>query len=712
MRLLLCKNWFASPVISPLLYTRSLYSMANTTSFPIAPQAPPNWSFTPSDISGKTNEIINNSNNFYDSMSKVESPSVGNFVEPFMKFENELGPIINQLTFLQHVSSDKEIRDASVNSSMKLDELNIDLSLRHDIFLQFARVWQDVQSKADSVERETFKYVEKSYKDYIHSGLELDEGNRLKIKEIKKKISVNSINFSKNLGEQKEYITFTKEQLEGVPDSILTQFETIKSDKDSNETLYKVTFKYPDIFPVMKLASSAQTRKQAFLADQNKVPENEAILLDTLKLRDELASLLGYDTYANYNLYDKMAKDSTTVMNFLNDLKDKLIPLGRKELQVLQDMKAEDVKKLNQGADPNYYIWDHRYYDNKYLLENFNVDLEKISEYFPLEATITGMLEIYETLFNLKFIETKDSQNKSVWHDDVKQIAVWNMDDPKSPNFVGWIYFDLHPRDGKYGHAANFGLSSSFMIDDTTRSYPVTALVCNFSKSTKDKPSLLKHNEIVTFFHELGHGIHDLVGQNKESRFNGPGSVPWDFVEAPSQMLEFWTWNKNELINLSSHYKTGEKIPESLINSLIKTKHVNGALFTLRQLHFGLFDMKVHTCKDLQNLSICDTWNQLRQDISLISNGGTLSKGYDSFGHIMSDSYSAGYYGYLWAEVFATDMYHTKFAKDPLNTKNGIQYRDIVLARGGLYDINDNLKEFLGREPSKDAFLKELGLQN
>ena len=273
-----------------------------------------NWTFTPNDINGKTKEIIDKSNNFYESMSNVETPTVTNFVEPFMKFENELGPIINQLTFLQHVSSDKEIRDASVNSSMKLDELNIDLSLRHDIYLQFARVWQDAQSKSDSIERETFKYIEKSYKDYIHSGLELDESNRLKIKDIKKKISVNSINFSKNLGEQKEYITFTKEQLEGVPDSVLAQFETIKSDKDRNETLYKVTFKYPDIFPVMKLASSAQTRKEAFLADQNKVPENEAILLDTLELRDKLASLLGYDTYANYNLYDKMAKDSTCLL--------------------------------------------------------------------------------------------------------------------------------------------------------------------------------------------------------------------------------------------------------------------------------------------------------------------------------------------------------------------------------------------------------------
>lgn len=187
--------------------------------------------------------------------------------------------------------------------------------------------------------------------------------------------------------------------------------------------------------------------------------------------------------------------------------------------------------------DGDYYIWDHRYYDNKYLKENFNVDEEKIAEYYPLESTIDGMLKIYETLLKLKFVEVKE--NKKTWHDDVKQLAVWKLDTPENPEFVGWIFFDLHPRDGKYGHAANFGLSSSYISANGTRSYPITALVCNFSKSTKDKPSLLKHSEITTFFHELGHGIHDLVGNNRIGRFNGPGAVPWDFVEAPSQMLNF-----------------------------------------------------------------------------------------------------------------------------------------------------------------------------
>lgn len=175
-------------------------------------------------------------------------------------------------------------------------------------------------------------------------------------------------------------------------------------------------------------------------------------------------------------------------------------------------------------------------------------------------------------------------------------------------------------------------------------------------------------------------------------------------------MLEFWTWNKKELKSLSKHYQTEEKIPDSLLDSLVRTKHINGALFALRQLHFGLFDMKVHTTKDISKLNVTELWNSLREEICLIDNGDIQTKGFNSFGHIMSDSYSAGYYGYMWADVFASDMYYTKFLEDPLNSDVGVQYRDIILARGGLYEIEDNLTEFLGRKPNNKAFLKELGL--
>lgn len=681
----------------------------------IAPSNPPNWKWNPKRIIFDAECVIDNANELFDNLAAIENPNIENFVVPFMEQENRSGPLVNQLCFLQHVSSDKEIRDASFKATELLQNFDIEASLRYDLFTQVDKIWKEISANKENFINanpdnfEIFRFVEKVHKDYVRAGLNLPKEKRDLVKDVKKKLASNGLQFSTNLGEQKEFISFTEEELDGVSPTVMEQFEKF-TDKETGVEKYKVTFKYPDIFPVLKTANNPETRRLAFNADQNKVPQNEELFKETLQLRDELATLLGYSTYANYNLEIKMAKNQETALDFLTDLKDRLKPLGSKEIEILKQLKEKTCKENNIPYDGHYYIWDHRYYDNKYLKDNYNVDLEKISDYYPIDSTIKGMLGIYETLLKLKFIEETDPAKKTVWHPDVKQLAVWKMDNPESPEFVGWIYFDLHPRDGKYGHAANFGLSSSFVDNKGKRSYPVTALVCNFSKSTATKPSLLKHNEITTFFHELGHGIHDLVGKNKLARFNGPGATPWDFVEAPSQMLEFWTWNKNELLSLSSHYETGEKIPEELLESLIKTKHVNGALFALRQLHFGLFDMKVHTTKDLSKLNLEELWNETREEICFVETGSEYTKGYDSFGHIMSDSYSAGYYGYMWAEVFATDMYYTKFLPNPLNSEVGVQYRDIVLANGGLYEINDKLTEFLGRPPKKDAFLKELGL--
>jgi saccharolysin len=233
----------------------------------------------------------------------------------------------------------------------------------------------------------------------------------------------------------------------------------------------------------------------------------------------------------------------------------------------------------------------------------------------------------------------------------------------------------------------------------------VTALVCNFSKPTPTRPSLLRHSEVVTFFHELGHGIHDLVGQAKYARFSGH-KVGRDFVEAPSQMLEFWTWNEAQLKELSGHYKSGEELSDDLIDSLIRSKHANAGTFYSRQLFFGLFDFTLHTTNE--PLDIAKVWNDLKVQITFMDQGGIISHGYSSFGHL-AGGYDAGYYGYLWSEVFAADMYYTRFKADPLNNKAGIDYREKVIGRGGTADANEYLKDFLGREPNNDAFFREIG---
>jgi metallopeptidase MepB len=303
------------------------------------------------------------------------------------------------------------------------------------------------------------------------------------------------------------------------------------------------------------------------------------------------------------------------------------------------------------------------------------------------------------------------------WHEDVKIFSVWD-DAEEGGSFVGYLYLDLHPRTGKYAHAANFSLQPGFLFPNGTRRYPATALVCNFSKPTASKPSLLKHDEVVTLFHELGHGIHDLAARTKYSRFHGT-SVVRDFVEAPSQMLENWCWTPSQLKSLSKHYLTGESIPDDLIEKQISVKHVNDALFNLRQLHFGIFDMTVHTPKshaEAEDFKLSELYNELREQISGMKGPEALgmksdwANGQATFGHLIG-GYDAGYYGYLSSQVYSTDMFYSVFKKNPMDPKEGRRYRHMVLEKGGSQEEMKTLTDFLGRPPSTEAFYKELGLE-
>jgi len=323
-----------------------------------------------------------------------------------------------------------------------------------------------------------------------------------------------------------------------------------------------------------------------------------------------------------------MAKTPKTVLDFLGDLKTRLAPGGVKEIAHLLELKKNDHEARGLPFDGNYYLWDHRFYDRLMVEKEYSIDENAIAEYFPLRPTVAGMLNIFEELFGLAFVELTPEDRARIsptgkaeditWHEDVTVFSVWD-DGSEGDGFVGYLYLDLHPRQGKYGHAANFNLQPGFLQKDgKARRYPATALVCNFSKPTPKKPSLLKHDEVVTLFHELGHGIHDLAGRCRYSRFHGTSTVR-DFVEAPSQMLENWCWTPSQLRALSGHYETKAKIPDDLIEKLISTKHVNAALFNLRQLHFGLFDMSVHTAKTheaIEALDLSKLYNDLRAEIS------------------------------------------------------------------------------------------------
>ncbi|KAK0744929.1 peptidase family M3-domain-containing protein [Apiosordaria backusii] len=715
------------------------------------PQAPPLFTGTKDTIVADSKALCDNTRSVLDKLvadiKPSEDPAAATFesvLRPQTEDENQSSLSARILGFYQYVSADAALRDASTEAEKIMDDFGIEISMREDVFRLVDAVYKNsrlAESKEKDTDRliteelaksvglenvESARLLEKEHKGYIKNGLGLPEGEkRDRFKEIKKQLSQISIAFQKNLNEENGGLWFTKEELDGVPQDVL---DGLEKGSGENEGKLRLSFKYPDLFPTLKFAKNPEIRRKVFIANENKLNQNVPLFRDAVLLRDEAARLLGYPDHATFRIEDKMAKTTKTVLDFLGDLKTRLGPGGLKEIAHLQELKKKDHEARGLPYDGNYYLWDHRFYDRLMIEQEYSIDENSISEYFPITSTVGGMLNIFETLFGLVFVELTPEDRKRIsptgkaediaWHEDVIIFSVWD-DASEGEGFVGYLYLDLHPRPGKYGHAANFNLQPGFLQANGSRRYPATALVCNFSKPTKEKPSLLKHDEVVTLFHELGHGIHDLVGRTQYARYHGTSTVR-DFVEAPSQMLENWCWTPSQLKGLSKHYKTGKSIPNDLIEKLISTKHVNDALFNLRQLHFGLFDMTVHTPKsheELEKLDLSKLYNNLRADISKIKGPEAQGEpsdwgnGQATFGHLIG-GYDAGYYGYLSSQVYSTDMFYTVFKDDPMNGKEGRRYRHTVLEKGGSRDEMVSLEEFLGRKPSSEAFYKELGLDS
>ncbi|CAK7273911.1 metalloendopeptidase [Sporothrix epigloea] len=713
------------------------------------PQAPPTFTGTKESIVADAKAICERTRAVLDKVvaqvppvADAEKTTFDTVMLPQLDDENDAALSARILGFYQYVSADSDLRDASTEATRLMDEFGIECNMREDVFKVVDAVVQTyggidaleameatgktIGGEVAPLDAESARLLVREHKSYIKNGLGLPAGPlRDRFKEIKMRISQIQIDFQKNLNEEDGGIWFTREELDGVPKDLV---DSLKAGEEGSDNAGKVrlTFKYPDMFPALKFAKDPTTRRRIFIGGENRCNDNVALFHEAVLLRDEAARLLGYENHSALRLEDKMAKNFKTVDDFLNDLLQKLAKGGVTEIDHLLQLKKADTAKLGLPFDNNYYLWDHRYYDRLMVEKEYSIDENEVAEYFPLQATVSGMLKIFEELFGLQFVELGPEERKSisptgraediVWHEDVILYSVWN-DESEGNGFVGYLYLDLHPRQGKYGHAANFGMQPGFMDANGTRRYPATALVCNFSKPTPTKPSLLKHNEVVTLFHELGHGIHDLAGRTRYSRFHGTSTVG-DFVEAPSQMLENWCWCPPQIKALSSHYETGEPIPDGLVDKLVATKHVNGALATLRQLHFGIFDMRVHAPAShaaLEAMDLSSLFNDLRAEISgfkgpeaegVPSNWGN---GQGTFGHLIG-GYDAGYYGYLYSEVYSADMFSSVFKAKPMDGAEGRRYRHTVLERGGAQDEMKSLEQFLGRKPNGDAFYRELGI--
>lgn len=604
------------------------------------------------------------------------------YSDAFDKYSESIG----QAGFLAYVSDDEELRNTALALEQEISNYMIDVATRRDIYLAF-KDYADTNPALPPIEEKMLKDTMIGFR---KSGLMLNDKDLEEFKDINKKKAENSINFSKNIREYKDSLAVTKEQLEGLGEDYINRLQKTEDGK------YIITLDYPDYIPFMTNAVNEDARKALeYKFARRGGEQNIKLLEDNLQLRYRSAKLLGYKNHAENRLDTRMAKTPENVINFLDNLEHKLKPMAEAEDKELLKLKEEKT-----GIKSNHFnAWETGYWTNLHKKLYYDVDQDKLKEYFPTDYVINNMLEIFGNLFGVSFKQV----DIPVWHKDVKSYAVVDEDSKKT---VGYIYMDLFPRDGKYKHAACFDLVDGKMKADGTYQQPFTAIVANLNPPSGDMPSLLKHDEVETLFHEFGHVLHNVLTEAKYSAISGT-SVSQDFVEAPSQMLENWAWNPQVLKKISKHYKTGKPLDDETINKMIAAKNHCTGIFYIRQDFLAQIDMKFHTAtKPVDTTAL---WAKYADEIR----GVPMTKDtypQASFDHIMG-GYDAGYYGYLWAEVISADFF-SEFEKNGVfNKELGKKFRKEILAQGGSYDEEVLVNNFLGRPMSNEPFLKHIGLK-
>ncbi|KAK6077579.1 metallopeptidase [Seiridium cupressi] len=686
------------------------------------PQPPPDFVATSRSIILDAEEIIAKIQELHSSLVQSVEPSSATFenvMVPLGNAENALVTSYRLLVFYKSISTDARVREASAQAKSLIDAFKLEMSMDEPLFKLVDIVKQNQEGLVD-LDPESRRFLEKVHHDHTANGLSLPAGSaeRERFKAIKKQISELESKFLKTLAESKSNdggICFTREQLAGMPENFLARLE--KSGPGQGDDTLRVSFNNADFFPILRYAEDAETRRRMFVAGESICAASVPIFKEAVLLRDEAARLLGYPNHAAFKTRDKMAKDPETVNTFLADLRTGIRSLASDELQQKKDLKRQDVETRGGAKDDRYFLWDDSFYNNLALKKRHSADQQLLSEYFALDVIKPVMLEMMQSLFGFRFVEIIGSERAGkIWHEDAELYGL-----------------DLFVREDKPGHGCSFNL-----VPGIPGQYPATALLLSFSKPVSQQPTLLRHDEVVLFFHELGHCIHDLASKAMYARFHGPEGTAVDFSEAPSQLLEYWFWTPSVLRAIGQHYsylnpeylqtwkeKAGKDqeqppkaLPETMIENLVASKNTSAVLINLRQLTISLFDMAVHaplTSEDLDSMNVSSIYNSIRRDVCQLNDPTDLGEksdwghGFAIYPHLMDD-YDAGFYSYLFSKVFAADIFYTVFAEDPMNTKESLRYRRAVLEKGGVQGELQTLTEYLGREPKVDPFYQEMGL--
>ena len=619
------------------------------------------------------------------------------FASTFAAYDAITGDVSSfagQIETVAETSPGQAMRDAAREMSVKIEEWGIALDYREDVY----RVLQAFADRKVALDREQQRLVDFTLRDYRRAGLTLPPQERTTVERLRKELSALEQEFSVNINQARAPLDFTAEELAGVPDTLLKSPGVLQPD-GRYRVMANITW---HVMTVMDNAKNTATRERLYRARNTLARDaNLPVLTKLVALRAEIAHRLGYATWADYRTETRMAKTGATARQFEEELVAGLQPKFAEELAVLRQLKSAETGVADVPLEP----WDASYYMNQLKKQRYDVDAEQLRVYFPYQATLDGMFAIYQRIFGLKFTEV---QPPYVWAGGVRLFVVA---DAATGVPMGSFYLDMFPREGKYNHFACFPQSSGRVLPDGRYELPVAALVCNFPPASADKPSLLAHADVETLFHEFGHVMHMLLGR---ARFQAQtsGGVPRDFVEAPSQMLENWVWDKTVLDTFAADYRDPKKkIPAETIAALTRAREATDGYLNRRQLSLGLVDLTLHLLSftEAKNVDIVQLTNDVFARVTIPPAPDTAFVAY--FGHLAG--YDAGYYGYLWSKVMAIDM-ASEFRKAPdgfLDVTVGRRLRDEVYAAGDTRDVAESVEKFLGRPRSMKPFLEYVGIR-
>ncbi|MBV8244686.1 MAG: Zn-dependent oligopeptidase [Candidatus Eremiobacteraeota bacterium] len=644
------------------------------------------WNLTGSQIAGNCKREIATADKAIGRVLARKGPRT--FANTLLPIE-DAGADLNDKTlvesFLFTISSDKETRAASLQCNTDESNFQTALQARPDLYAALVAV-QKSNTASNVYQR---KLLDLWITAVRRSGAGLPSAQRAEFVKLEDKLTDDQNKFSDTLGSDQTTISIGGAQVAGLPAHFVA---TLTKNADGS---YTVPVNESTIQQFMSNAQDEAARKTFYVAYNLRGGQgNVALLQDAIAVRDRLAHLMGYENWASFVLADRMAESPARVYKFLDDLDAKILPKANDDIQTLLALKRTETKNPNATWNP----WDYAYYNNILNKTQYAVDEEAIRQYFPVQHVVDAVLNIYHTLLGITFTKV---DNPNVWSPDV---IVYNVSDTKTGKFIGTTAFDLYPRPGKFSHFANFPILPVRLMPDGAFRPPLSVIVGNWPKPAAGQPALLSHDDVVTFFHEFGHNLAALLTVAPYETLSS--GFRWDFVEAPSQMLENFMWQPSVLKQVSSNVTTGDPLPDDLISKMVAARYVDYAYDTTRQIMLATIDLDYHTSGPTVDTTA--VWAKVAHDETPVPMyPGILPQA--GFGHLMG-GYDAGYYGYLWSKVYAQDMF-TAFAQAGLeNPVVGMRYRKDILQPARTLEPDVEIRNFLGRPMSPEAFYREFGI--